>query len=121
MAFGAGAAPQQIKVDAEVMPLLAKIPIHDGSTVADFIQLHHLKIEQAQAAPPDPEEHLQKGDYVIFVLVDRSQNFEGMPCNLAHRSGGGMAEWIQRGRRYIPSPDAPLAVWLSTGRCPAEE
>lgn len=116
--FGACVADAQIKVDDEVLPLLNKIPTHDGLTVGDFMRLHQLKIEEAQAAPPDPEEHLQNGDYTILVVFDRTVNFDDMPCNLAHVAGGGKAEWIRRGRRYIPHPDAPLAIWLSTGRCP---
>jgi hypothetical protein len=95
---------------------MEQIPIKGGWTLADFIRRNHLKVLTASAGPAETEENLRPSDYVIDVMLDRDINFDDLPCDLKHIVGGGYARFVKRGKRYLP--DAPLAEYLTTGRCP---
>lgn len=108
-----------VLVGDQVVPLMEKIPTHNGWTLADFMRRNHVKIATASAGPAEPGEDLRPTDYVIEVLFDREVNFDGFPCDLQHIAGGGYARYVRRGKRYLP--DAPLAEWLTTGKCPSRD
>jgi hypothetical protein len=115
----AGPAHADVLVNDQVLPLMEKIPTHDGWTLADFKRRNHLKILSALAGPAEPEENLRPTDYVIDVMFDRTENFDDFPCDLKHIAGGGYARYVKRGKKYLP--DAPLAEYLTTGRCPTKD
>lgn len=106
-------------VNDQVLPLMEKIPTHNGWTLADFMRRNHLKILSALAGPSEPGEDLRPTDYVIDVMFDRAVNFDDLPCDLKHITGGGYARYVKRGKKYLP--DAPLAEYLTTGRCPTKD
>ncbi|MGZ5055191.1 MAG: hypothetical protein ACXWAT_09650 [Methylobacter sp.] len=113
-----GHAQARIYTQQESKAMLEKITTNPPEMLLDVMRKYNLVAKQITVGDADDfdvENGYKRGDILISIFFDQEET-SALPCDFKTRSGGGIADFIKRGKAYIP--DSELSKWMRSGQCP---